>query len=106
MTDADTLNPRSSSITDLDAPSFTQIVPAKNVPGAWELRVSDPGHRTEFYIGTFPRKADATATAKGWRRQWHTRRALQAPHRHSNTRCAYRTDEAWRQSCWAWSLHS
>ena len=83
MTDADTRNPRSWSINDPDAPPLTQIVPAKNLAGAWELRTFDPTDGIEFYIGTFLRKADAIATAQGWRKSWHPARL-----------------------CWIWSLHA
>jgi hypothetical protein len=83
MTDDDYIpDPPPWTINDPDAPPFTQILPAAKLAGAWDLRTFCPTDRDEFYIGTFPRKADAIATAKGWRKSWHKRRL-----------------------CWVWSLH-
>jgi putative endonuclease len=67
--------------SDPDATPWTRITPSDALPGAWTLHTFDPIGETEFYVGTFPVKADAIATAKTWRATWHnekTRFALVA----------------------------
>ncbi len=57
--------------SDPDATPWTRIAPSDALPGAWTLHTFDPVSETEFYVGTFPVKADAIATAKTWRETWH-----------------------------------
>jgi predicted GIY-YIG superfamily endonuclease len=57
--------------SDPDATPWTRIAPSDALPGAWTLHTFDPVSETEFYVGTFPVKADAIATAKTWQETWH-----------------------------------